>query len=104
MPDATGLAPAGHAGHMSPVTALCFLLTSLSFLASLPASPVRPWRAFAASLPACLLLAISSLLTLTSLFGTTLLYHGSLISPSLPSSLAFVALGAALLALAWPHA
>jgi len=81
IPDTPGLKPVG---HMSPVSALCFLLTSLSFLASLPASPARPWRAFAASLPACLLLAISSLLALASLFGTPLLYHGSLISPALP--------------------
>ncbi len=101
IPHTPGLTPVG---HMFPVTALCFLLASLSFLASLPAFPARPWRALAASLLACLLLAISYLLVLADLLGTPLSYQGSLIPPALPSNLAFVALGAALLALALPHA
>ncbi len=49
-------------GHMSPVTAICFLLASLSFLASLPSSSSRPWRAAAAWWTAGLLLAASFVL------------------------------------------
>ncbi|MCJ7600099.1 MAG: PAS domain S-box protein [Desulfobulbaceae bacterium] len=102
IPHAPNLAPVG---HMSPLTALCFLLASLSFLASLPLSPARSWRVLAALLPACLLLAISPLLALASLFGTPFLHYGcAFISPSLPTGLAFLALGAALLALALPQA
>ena len=32
-------------GHMSPVTAICFLLASVSFLGSLPSSSGRAWSA-----------------------------------------------------------
>jgi len=91
-------------GHMSPVTALCFLLASLSFLASLSSSHSRPWRGNTAWLLACLLLTISYLFILAYLFGTPLLYGGTFIPPALPTSLAVAALGIGLLALAWPHA
>ena len=91
-------------GHMSPVTALCFLLASLSFLASLPSSSERPRRAAAAWSFACLLLAACSVLLLAYLYGTPLLYAGSFIPPAATTSLAFAALGTALLALAGPQA
>ncbi len=94
---AVGEAPVG---HMSPVTAICFLLASLSFLTSLPASSFRPWRAGVAWWSACLLLATCSVLLLAYLFGTPLLYAGSMIPPAATTSIAFAALGTALLALA----
>jgi PAS domain S-box-containing protein len=87
-------------GHMSPVTAICFLLASLSFLTSLPSSPFRPWRVEVAWWGACLLLATCSVLLLAYLFGTPLLYAGSMIPPAATTSIAFAALGTALLALA----
>jgi PAS domain S-box-containing protein len=87
-------------GHMSPVTAICFLLASLSFLGSLPSSSSRPWRAAAAWWTACLLLATSSVLLLAYLFGSPLFYGGSLIPPAATTSIAFAALGTALLAVA----
>lgn len=87
-------------GHMSPVTAICFLLASLSFLGSLPSSSSRPWRAAAAWWTAGLLLATSSLLLLAYLFGRPLFYGGSFIPPAATTSIAFAALAATLLALA----
>jgi PAS domain S-box-containing protein len=87
-------------GHMSPVTAICFLLASLSFLASLPSSSSRPWRARAAWLAAGALLATCSVLLLAYLYGSPLFYVGSLIPPAATTSIAFAALGAALVALA----
>lgn len=77
------------------------MLVSLSFLTSLSEAP--RW-AHAAWLLACLLLSISCLLVLEYMFGTPLLYDSSHIPPALTTSIAFVALGIALLALANPHA
>ncbi len=94
-------------GHMSTVTAICFVLASLSFLASRPSSSSRPGRARIAWWSAGVLLATSSVLLLAYLYGTPLLYGASSIPPAVTSSLAFAALGIALLALAglqaWPQ-
>ena len=90
-------------GHMSPLTAICFLLASLSFFGSLPSSPSRPWRAGAAWWTACLLLAMSCLLFLAYLFGRPLFYAVSFIPPAVTTSIAFAFLGVALLALAGPQ-
>jgi len=88
------------AGHMSPVTALCFLVASLSFLGSLPSSSARPRRAEVAWWAAGLLLATSCVLVLAYVFGSPLFYAGSFIPPAATSSLAFAALATALLGLA----
>ena len=45
---ATGALGDAPVGHMSPVTAICFLLASMSFLGSLPSSSGRAWPAEAA--------------------------------------------------------
>jgi nitrogen fixation negative regulator NifL len=94
-------------GHISQVTAICFMLASLSFLTSLPSSSSRPWRARVAWWTAGVLLATCSVLLLAYLYGTPLLYGGSFIPPAATTSLAFAALGTALLALAglqaWPQ-
>ena len=87
-------------GHMSPVTALCFLLASLSFLGSLPSSSRRAWRGEAAWWTAGLLMALSSALVLAYLMGSPFFYGGTFIPPAATTSIAFAALGAALLALA----
>jgi PAS domain S-box-containing protein len=94
-------------GHISQVTAMCFMLASLSFLMSLPSSSRRPWRTRVAWWTAGALLATSSVLLLAYLYGTPLLYGGSFIPVAATTSLAFAALGTALLALAglqvWPQ-
>ncbi len=87
-------------GHMSPVTAFGFLLASLSFLASLSTSTTRPWRIVLAFGAAGLLAGTSFIFLLAYIYGTPLLYGGTLLPPSLNSVLTFVILGLALMALA----
>ncbi|MEK7667433.1 MAG: cache domain-containing protein, partial [Gemmatimonadota bacterium] len=98
--DTSGAPPIG---HMSPVTALCFLLASLSFLALPSSPPSRPGRVAVAAGLAGLVMAIGSLLALGYLYGTPFLYGGSFVPPASPTSVVFVSLGTALLGLAAPH-
>jgi PAS domain S-box-containing protein len=91
-------------GHMSPVTAVCFLLAALSFLGSLTSSPERPWRATVAWWLACLLIMISFVLVLAYLYGEPVFYSSPFIPPAAPTSMALMALGIALLGLAGPQA
>jgi len=100
----TGMVGGAPIGHMSPVTAACFLLASLSFFALPLSFTERARRARATLYPASLLVAASFVLLLAYLFGTPLFYSGSFIPPAAPTSGAFVVLGIALLALALPHA
>lgn len=89
-------------GHMSPITALCFLLAAASFFASLPRpAGARAHPAWAAAWTAAgLLLAASGVLLLAYLFGSPLLYGSSFIPPAATTSFAFASLAAAMLALA----
>ena len=87
-------------GHMSPVTAFCFLLASLSFLASLPPVASRPWLNVPAFGAAGLLAGTGFIFLLAYLFGAPLLYGGVFIPPALNTILAFAALSVALLTLA----
>jgi PAS domain S-box-containing protein len=98
-------APGGTpAGHMSPVTALCFLLSSFSYLLSLSPSRNR-WRpANIAWWLAWCIIAAGSTLVLAYLYGTPMLYGSAYIPPAALTSVAFMALGTALLALAAPNA
>ncbi len=91
-------------GHISPLTALGFVLAGLSFLASLGSSPDRPRRAMAGFWFACLIVFASIIFLLAYLFGTPLLYGGRFIPPALTTSLAFAALGMAILAFTGPRA
>jgi PAS domain S-box-containing protein len=98
---APGVTPVG---HMSPVTAFCFLLSSLSYLLSL-LSPRSRWRpANIAWWLACCIIATGSTLVLAYLYGTPILYGSAFIPPAALTSIAFMALGTALLALTAPHA
>ncbi|MBI5905213.1 MAG: response regulator [Deltaproteobacteria bacterium] len=99
----TGTVAGAPIGHMSPVAALCFLLATTSFLALPPSHPGGSRRSAAALFFAFLLLAVSFVLLLAYLFGTPLFYAGSFIPPAATTSLAFSALGIALLALGLPH-
>ena len=91
-------------GHMSPVTAFCFLLSSLSYLLSLTSSRDRRWPSNIAWLLACCLIATGSILALAYLYGMPMLYGSVFIPPAALTSMAFIALGTALLALAAPQA
>jgi PAS domain S-box-containing protein len=98
--NATGTVRGAPVGHMSPVTAFCFLLASVSFLASLAPSATRSWRAVLALGAAGMLLGTCFIFLLAYLFGTPLFYGGKFIPPALNTILAFTVLGLALLALA----
>jgi PAS domain S-box-containing protein len=101
LPTGPAAAPVG---HMSPVTAFCFLLSSLSYILAL-SSPDNRWRlASIAWWLACCIVAAGATLVLAYLYGTPILYGSSFIPPAAPTSIAFVALAAALLALAAPNA
>ncbi len=90
-------------GHMSPLTALCFLLAGASFLLSLSVSRDRPWRGIAALGLAATLSAAGFVLLLAYVYGSPLFYTGSFIPPAAPTSVAFAALGISLAALTAPH-
>jgi PAS domain S-box-containing protein len=85
-------------GHMSPVTAFCFVLVGLSFLTSLLSSTNRSWWASVAFWSSVLVVLSSLVLLLAYLLGSPLLYGSRVIPPALPTSLAFLLLGTALLA------
>src|ERR1035437_2488868 len=87
-------------GHMSPVTAFCFLLASVSFLGSLSPSATRSWRTVLALGAAGVLVGTCFIFLLAYLYGAPLLYGGTFIPPALNTVLAFVMLGLALLTLA----
>ena len=89
-------------GHMSPLSAVLFMLCVASFLTSFLVS--EPRRARVGFWLACLVIAAGTFFLLAYLFGKPLLYGGSLAPPAIATSLAFVALGIALAALARPRA
>src|ERR1035441_11010765 len=76
-------------GHMSPVTAFCFLVVSVSFLISLSRSAARPWRVGLALGSAGVLLGICLVFLLAYLYGAPLLYGRKFIPPALNTILAF---------------
>jgi PAS domain S-box-containing protein len=84
-------------GHMSPVTAACFLLASLPSLMSLSISTVRSVRKLVAFGSAGLLFGTSFVFLLAYLYGSPLLYGGGFIPPAANTTLAFAALGFGLL-------
>ncbi|MHB1036646.1 MAG: PAS domain-containing hybrid sensor histidine kinase/response regulator [Pirellulales bacterium] len=91
-------------GRMSPLTAAGFLFAGLAVLL-LAADSAKRWPAHdvAAGL-AIAVVTVASTVTLGYLFGAPLLYGGPTIPMALPSGLAFVACGAAILTLAKPYA
>lgn len=91
-------------GHISPVTALCFVLAGVSLMVTLASSSHRHGQAMVAFGLAGLMEFASIVFLLAYIFGTPLLYGGKFIPPALPTSLALAALGAALLALSGPRA
>ena len=94
-------------GHMSPLTAFCFVLVALSFLAMYASTPQRLWLARAAFLLAAAVMTASLILLLAYLLGTPVLYGSDIIPPALSTSSAFLALGLGMFMIAalqlWPH-
>jgi PAS domain S-box-containing protein len=90
-------------GHMSPVTALCFVITALSFLASASFHHASSKRQTVAWWLAALLLAVNSVFLLAYLYGSPLLYGGKVIPPALTTITAFLATGIALLNISAPR-
>jgi PAS domain S-box-containing protein len=90
-------------GHMSLVTAICFVFVGLSWLALLSSSAERTKRAKVAFGLACLIILISLTLFLTYFFERPFLYGGSLVPPALSTSLAFFLLGIALSLISGPQ-
>lgn len=89
-------------GHMSPLTAFCFLLAGLAVL-TLPGLDSPRWRlprTFAAFAFASLLSLLSFALLLAYLLGSPILQGSDLVPPALTTSLAFFLLATGLQALA----
>jgi len=84
-------------GHMSPIGAFSFLAVSVALLALQTKGDGR--RAMAAFWIAVLLVSGYSMLSLAYLLGTPMFYGGKFIPPAATTSLAFMALGLALLLL-----
>jgi len=91
-------------GHMSPITAISFLLISVLSQVVITPRPGRVWVTKTAWWLAIMLLAGYIMLILAYLFGTPMFYSGTFIPPAAPTSLAFLALGTALMALVHPLA
>lgn len=111
------------AGHMSPLMAVMLLLAGVSL--ALPAFSSRASRASRASsapdaagapgatgallttvsaMLAIAVLAIAGVVLLGYLYGTPLLYYGTIVPPALPGAVAALLVGMALLAAAGPRA
>ncbi len=84
-------------GHISPVTAAAFLLVSLALVAlQLPEARDRK-RAWLAAAAGFVVLVGGGVFFLAYVVGEPLLYRGSVLPPSAPTSTAFVTLGLAVL-------
>ncbi|MHB8810425.1 MAG: ATP-binding protein [Desulfobulbaceae bacterium] len=84
-------------GHMSPLTAFCFLLAGTVCLARFVSSRFGRWLASAACGLAFVLVLISFVLLLAYATGLPFFYDSGTIPPALSTSLAFMTLGIALL-------
>ncbi|MBE7559213.1 response regulator [bacterium] len=91
-------------GHISPVTAFCFMLIGLSLLLLSTAQVRRPWRAAAAFASSSLVLCIAVVLGVAYLLGGPLLYGSGVIPPALSTTLAFLFLSFALVVHSGLHA
>ena len=76
-------------GHMSPVTAFCFVLVGLSVLIMLTKTAQNK-QLKTSLIFAALVFFISIIILLSYLFGAPLLYGGSFIPPALTTSIAFL--------------
>ncbi|MDO8281898.1 MAG: ATP-binding protein [Thermodesulfovibrionia bacterium] len=98
--DISGMVNGVPVGHMSPLTAFCFILSGLAFLSFLLFSG-RPYYSSMTFGLAFLTVLMSCSLLLAYLLGEPFLYGGGFIPPALPTSLAFFSLGTGLLLSSW---
>jgi PAS domain S-box-containing protein len=91
------------AGHMSPFTAILLLVTTSGILfLTLPARPKKTFKQAAALIATAVTLA-GFIVILGYLYGTPLLYGGSIIPVALPTALSFVLMGLGLVAASGPE-
>lgn len=83
-------------GHMSPLTAFCFLLASTSILLSLLSTHHLSKRVAFSLLLSFILQLIGTTLTIAYIIGGPLLYNSGIIPPALNTSLACLGLGTAI--------
>jgi PAS domain S-box-containing protein len=85
-------------GHISPVTAACFVVAAAAFLLTRLSGTRGKSFSSASRWTSSLLMAANFTFFLAYLFGIPYLYGGSFIPPAAPTLTAFVLLGAALFA------
>ncbi|MFH1019279.1 MAG: ATP-binding protein [Pseudomonadota bacterium] len=88
-------------GHMSPLTAFCFILIGTAFLLALSATPKHFWPTTAAFWCAASVSLISTALLLAYLLGAPLLYGSGAIPPALSTALALLLLGVSIQLAVW---
>ncbi|MEW6666530.1 MAG: PAS domain S-box protein [Thermodesulfobacteriota bacterium] len=93
-------------GHMSPLTAFCFVLAGFSFLASHSSASLGRWRAAASLGFASIVVLTGFALVLAYLLGSPFLYGSGVIPPALSTSMGLLFLGMSILAASgeqvWP--
>ncbi|HXE97584.1 MAG TPA: GAF domain-containing protein [Dongiaceae bacterium] len=102
--EAIGAVAGSPVGHMSPIAAVTFLLFSMLFPVVLTSGIKRPLLTKGVWWIAVIVGAAYSMLILAYLFGTPMFYGGAFIPPAANTTLAFMALAIALLALSQPLA
>lgn len=90
-------------GHISPISGFGFVIASVSFLAAIPASKGSVAWVMTTLWTAAILLASFFAFLLAYGFGAPLLYGGVVIPPAVTTCVAFLVLGAGLVALAARH-
>lgn len=90
-------------GHMSPLTALCFIAASLTVLLLLSYPAEGKLRKKATPFLAGSLLATAFIVLLGYLYGSPVLYGGRMIPMAFPTAAAFAFLGLGLTAACGPH-
>ncbi|MHB1457628.1 MAG: PAS domain S-box protein [Armatimonadota bacterium] len=84
-------------GHMSPLTAFCFILSGFSLLALIRLTPGSVLSPATAIVFSALLLLVSTALLLGYIIGVPLLYGSTFVPPALTTCLAFLILSFALI-------
>ena len=88
-------------GHMSPLTAFCFLVFALAFYMSGIPGVSEARRGSFARWVASVLVIISVVLVLAYLYGMPLMYDSGYVPPAVTTSIAFLFLGIAVFGMDW---
>lgn len=84
-------------GHMSPLSAFCFMMIGVSYIITIYSSPRFPVRTLFAFWLLSVILLLAIVLVIAYLFDTPLLYGTRLIPPAMTTSIAFFSLGLSIL-------